>query len=209
MQLTSGVRAALAVPRVYNFFQNLVGASRFRDSYVKSYVQAKPGDKILDIGCGTSEILEFLPDAIAYIGYDLSPDYISAAKSRYGTRGQWYCAEVSKMPMAELGSFDIVMANGVLHHLDDKDASKLAEIAAKSLKVSGRFCTFDGCFLKDQNSLARYLIANDRGQNVRTPEGYVALIQPYFSTVELTIRHDMLRIPYSHAITVATQRTRT
>ncbi len=109
------------------------------------------------------------------------------------------------MEVDDFGTFDIVMANGVFHHLNDGEATQLAEIASEALKPAGRFCSFDGCFTDDQGRIARYIITKDRGLNVRVPEGYRSLVRPYFLSVELSVRHDMLRIPYTHAILVATK----
>ena len=108
------------------------------------------------------------------------------------------------MDIKDLGTFDIVMANGVFHHLNDGDAMQLSEIAAKALKASGKFCSFDGCFVDGQSPIAKYLISKDRGLNIRNPDGYLSLLSPYFDTLDLSIRHDMLRVPYTHAIIVAT-----
>lgn len=204
-QVTSGIRKILSHPFVYDGFQALVGAEKFRQLYVAAYVQPSEGDRILDIGCGTAEILEYLPTGVEYHGYDLSVDYIQAAKSRYNERGHWHCASVLDMKLGDFGAFDIVMANGVLHHLGDEEVRQLAEIASKALKRGGRFCSFDGCFVEGQNPLARYLISHDRGRNVREAEDYKSLIAPFFSAVDLDIRHDMLRIPYTHAVMVATK----
>nr|WP_300971785.1 class I SAM-dependent methyltransferase [Thiocapsa sp.] len=198
------MRRTLGLANVYDLFQDQVGARRFRKMYVASYVRPKPGLKILDIGCGTGAILPYLPKATDYVGFDLSSEYIQSAKKRYGDKGEWHCAPVSEMSVDDLGTFDIVMANGVLHHLDDPDAMRLAEVASKALKPKGRFCSYDGCFTASQSKIARYIISKDRGLNVREPEGYVSLVRSYFSSVELSIRHDMLRIPYTHAIIVAT-----
>ena len=48
--------------------------------------------------------------------------------------------------------------------------------------------------------MARWLAALDRGQNVRKADELVILAQEHFSTVNVTVRHDLLRIPYTHAI---------
>jgi SAM-dependent methyltransferase len=203
-QLTSGIRGIFSLPKIYDGFQNLVGSGRLLRTYVGCYLRPETSAKILDIGCGTSEILCFLPDCVSYVGFDLSAEYIQSARKRYGDKGEWYCAPVSEMNVKEVGTYDIVMANGVFHHLNNTDAMHLVEIASKALKPTGRFCSFDGCFTENQSKVARYIISKDRGQNVREPEGYTALVRPYFSSVELSIRGDLLRIPYTHAIIVAT-----
>lgn len=202
-QLSTGLRRVLSVPRIYDLFQTVIGARRFYEEYVSLFVNPFPGAKIIDIGCGTSAILEYLPPSVNYIGFDLSSEYIRLAKARYGSRGKWYCSSVSNMPISEIGTFDIAMANGVLHHLDDQEVLQLAKFAEKSLKPLGRFCSYDGCFTENQSIIARYLISRDRGQNVRTQSAYLSLISSYFPSVHLTIRNDMYRLPYTHAIMTA------
>jgi SAM-dependent methyltransferase len=204
-QISGGFRKILSSPFVYDSFQMLVGSKKFRKAYISNYIQPTKQFRILDVGCGTGEILEFLPIPIEYHGYDLSPEYIKSARERYGNRGHWHCASVSDMQVEGYGTFDIVMANGVLHRLDDHEVVRLTEMASRALKPGGRFCSYDGCFIQGQNPLARFLISRDRGRNVREADGYKALIKPYFASVELVIRHDMLRVPYTHAIMVATK----
>lgn len=205
-QVTRGLRKILSASIIYNVFQDFVGSRKLYKIYVSEYLQPADYSCILDVGCGTSEILDFLPPAIEYHGYDLSREYIQSAVKKYGSRGYWRCSSVSDMEVNKTGSFDIVMANGVLHHLDDQEVRRLAAAASLALKPGGRFCSFDGCFIDGdgQNPIARYLISQDRGKNVRKPTSYKSLVSPYFKTVDLIIRHDMLRIPYTHAIMVAT-----
>ena len=91
-------------------------------------------------------------------------------------------------------------AIGVLHHLDDADAVRLFELASAALKPGGRLITYDGCFVKDQSSLAKWFISRDRGQYVRDADGYVSLASQVFTHVRVSIRHDMMRIPYTRII---------
>ena len=204
-QITSGIRKILSLPSVYNTLISSLGSKKLLDIYVPQYLKPIEGDRILDIGCGTSEIIDSLPPYSEYHGYDLSPEYISAAEKKYAGRGTWHCSSVMEMESDNFGTFDIVMANGLFHHLDDSEADQLAAIASLSLKPGGRFCSLDNCYVYAQNPIARFLISRDRGQNVREPEGYEALISPHFDSVELFIRHDLLRVPYTHAIVVATK----
>lgn len=204
-QVTSGIRKILSNPFVYNGLQLMLGAKRLRQVYVSSYIKPDKKSRVLNIGCGTSEILEFLPTSIDYHGCDLSPKYIYAAEKRYGGRGTWHCDSVMDMQLDHFGTFDIVMANGLFHHHDDREADQLAVMAARALKPGGRFCSLDNCYVADQNPVARFQVARDRGQNVREPESYVELINPHFDSVELFTRHDLLRVPYTHAILVATK----
>jgi SAM-dependent methyltransferase len=154
---------------------------------------------VLDIGCGPGDILEYLPD-VAYVGIDLSPSYIEAARVRFGSRGRFICKPVEEMVVEEPESFDIVMANGVVHHLDDSSAMGLYGLARAALKPTGRFVSIDGAFVKGQSPVARLLLRNDRGKFVRAPEDYAALASRVFPDVKVSVRHDLLRVPYTHVM---------
>jgi SAM-dependent methyltransferase len=89
------------------------------------------------------------------------------------------------------------MANGVLHHLSDAEASELISLAARALKPGGRMVTRDGCYEERQGRLARLLLENDRGRHVRTLPAYERLLSAGFEIRKAEVQHDMLRLPYS------------
>ena len=53
----------------------------------------------------------------------------------------------------------IVLAIGVVHHLDDAEAVKLFQLAHAALKSGGRLVTMDGCYVPKQSRVARHLLA--------------------------------------------------
>jgi hypothetical protein len=55
-----------------------------------------------------------------------------------------------------------------------------------------------------QHPLAKLLIAQDRGQNVRTEAGYKDLVSNVFKSVKVTVRHKKW-IPYTHCFTESTR----
>lgn len=168
-----------------------------RAQYAQEYLRARPGERILDIGCGTAEILDYLPAGVHYIGFDLSADYIAAARARYGDRGRFHNEPVDVALAGRLGSIDLAMANGVLHHLDDAGAHALFELARKVLAPGGRLVTLDGCFVAGQSRIARFLLSRDRGRFVRTEDEYLRIARASFGSVTHGVRHDLLRIPYT------------
>lgn len=199
-QITKGIRSVLSNPIVYRLFGQMIRkTSGGRTAFLKEYVRPKTGDRILDIGCGPGDIVKYLPD-VKYVGFDASKDYINAARSRYGDRATFICEQVSTKTLEEHSSFDIVTAMGILHHLDEAEALQLFHLAQAALKPGGRLVTIDPCFVEKQSPFARYIISKDRGQHVRTQEGYLALASQVFSTTAVSIRHDLLRIPYTHII---------
>lgn len=197
-QITSGWRAVLSAPEIYDAFQNLMGG-RKRGLFVNEFVRPLHGARILDLGCGTAQILEFLPPDMHYIGYDPSEDYIAHARRRYGERGEFHVGYFGGAEAASLEPFDIVLACGVLHHLDDAEVVQLLAFVRQALVPGGRFVTIDPTFSDDQNPLSRLLVSRDRGQNVRLGSAYEDLARPNFREVRGTLRHRRW-IPYTHWI---------
>ena len=198
-QITSGIRSVLSTPWVYDSLQNILGATRVRRDLVNEFIRPTEKDRILDIGCGTAEILAFLPSTITYCGYDISESYIDSAKKRYGNRGEFHCNYFDIEAVRKNPAFDTVLMLGALHHMDDEVAETLISLAFKALGEKGRLITLDPCYTASQSPFARFLISRDRGQNVRTPEGYETLAQSVFPNTRGTIRNKT-RIPYTHWI---------
>ena len=197
-QITSGIRSILSHPAIYNFTQNFLGVKKARKTLVHEYLPKRSKLRVLDIGCGTAEILEFLPDDIQYVGFDASDEYIAQAKQRFGHRGEFFAELVKSAHLEKLGNFDVVLAFGVLHHLDNSEAVTLFELASQALKKDGCIITIDPCFTTNQSSIARWLIEHDRGQDVRKQRGYEQLATPFFASISSIPRHDMLRVPYTY-----------
>lgn len=192
-------RRVLAIPKMYSLFRAMVTGTKEHVIFAREYVRAKEGDRVLDIGCGPADLLGDLPEKIEYVGFDMSAEYIESAKARWGERGTFTCKRVDDAMVEELGagSFDIVLAHGLLHHLDDKEAVAFFALAKSALKPGGRLVTLDGCYVPDQSRAARYLLSKDRGNYVRDRESYLKLAAEVFDNVEDDIRHDMYRIPYT------------
>jgi ubiquinone/menaquinone biosynthesis C-methylase UbiE len=203
-QINSGLRSVLSIPFVYDVLQNIMGAHKVRSQLVEQFILPFPGAKILDIGCGTAEILNYLSKDLEYVGYDISEHYIAVAKKRFGERGNFTCGYFDEIQAKKQSSFDIVLILGALHHLDDDVAQKLISLVLSVLSPSGRLITIDPCFEKDQNPIARFLISKDRGQNVRDKYQYLKLINPYFSDIKSEVIHRKW-IPYTHIIMQCTR----
>jgi SAM-dependent methyltransferase len=170
---------------------------------VRDYLRPLPTDRILDIGCGPASILASLPASVEYVGFDPSPRYIEAAQKRFGPRGTFVVGVATRENLPQYPPFNLALAVGVLHHLDDEAARELIELAFANLQTGGKLVTLDGCFTERQSAVARSLLRMDRGRYVRDAEHYKRLALDAFTQVELDVRTDLLRIPYTHAILTA------
>lgn len=200
MKIIDKLSSVLSFPAVYRLFSRVVSGDGSR-VFLAEYVKPLAGEKVLDIGCGPADILSYLPE-VDYTGLDISPEYIAAAKQRFESRGRFWCGDVGLAALErEQGTFSLVLATGVLHHLDDERATRLYELARLALGPNGRLITIDGCYVPEQSRIARWLLSRDRGRFVRTREAYLRLASVHFPKVEAHLRHDLLRLPYTHLIT--------
>ena len=188
----------LKFPPVYRLWSTLVRGGRSRKRFV-DMLHIQPGSRLLDIGCGPAEILSSLPE-VEYVGFDANPKYIHAAQKKHGKKGKFYCQTVDEENLSTHSSFDVVLAIGILHHLDDSEAKKLFHIAFQALKPQGRLITLDGVYEKGQSAIARYLISKDRGKHVRDKAGYMNIASQVFFEIDATIKTDLLFIPYTHLL---------
>lgn len=198
---TSGLRSVLSLAPAYRAAQRLIGADQARRFLTEEILSLGTHDRLLDIGCGTADILEHLP-AVDYVGFDPSRRYVAAARSRFGDRGK-FVTSLAALGDPGLTDRSVVLAIGVLHHMDDDQAHETLDLALHALRPGGRFVSFDPAFVDGQHWFARFLITRDRGRHVRTPDETAALFHNRFQTVDIQLRHDLLRTPYSHVIVQA------
>ena len=197
------LRSVLSFPQVYRWFWLGVGGPKYIKILSDEYVKPRSGYRVLDIGCGPGNTVPYFPN-VEYTGLDMSAEYIEAARKRFPA-ATFICGHIGQYDLPERDSFDIVLALGILHHLNDTEAHQLFEVAFKALKRQGRLVTFDGVFTEHQSRAARYLLSRDRGRFVRDRDSYVRIASRVFVNVRSVVRHDLLRVPYTHVIMTCTR----
>lgn len=186
----------LGIPKIYNGLQRIVGAMRAREIVIREYLQPKSGDMILDIGCGTGYVINYLQNC-HYVGFDINEVYINHAKKKYGLRGKFQCKYVTRELLKGYGAFDCVMFNGLMHHLDDSDSADMLSLAKSVLKYRGIVVGIDGCYKDDLGLLGRWMLENDRGKYVRDQSGYESVLLKVFAETYAEMRQDLFFVPYN------------
>jgi len=103
-----------------------------------------PGQRVLDLGCGTgATVARLRAQGIDAVGIDFASEMIRAANEQHDLAVHTTCADATTLPFAD-GEFDVVIADGVLHHLavQGKLIAALREVR-RVLKPGGRLCLFD------------------------------------------------------------------
>ena len=158
---TSG--ATLHRAAQYDLCSSLIGTgvNGANSRMVIEMAQIKPGDKVLDVGCGTGSLTLTAkkyagPSGSAY-GIDASPQMIEVAckKARSSAYPAVFEVGLIEQIAYPAATFDIVISRLVIHHLpDDVKRRGFTEIW-RVLKPGGRFFVAD--FNKPSNSLLAQL----------------------------------------------------
>ena len=194
---TSGVHALLSSAFIYSFVQRIMSATSFRKKIINKYIKKK-NVKILEIGCGPAEILESLTK-VQYYGFDINQIYIKHAKKKYQDKGKFFCKKFTNKDIKSLPKFDHVLLFGILHHLNDDEANQLLLLSKKVLKKKGNIISLDNIFINNQNFIAKLLIGLDRGENVRSKNGYITILKKHFKKINTKIYHQKF-IPYTYFV---------
>ena len=189
------LRQALDKPVFYIALQKSIGADRIR-YWCLDEAALKPGDRVLDMGCGPAYYFDWLPE-VEYVGFDTSERYVAYARRRYGERGDFRCEILTAEHLSKLGQFDAVLLLGLLHHLDDADSASLLDLSAKALAPGGRVVSCDTTVHEGQRRVSRWMSENDRGGYVRRPESYDSLARARFGELETHLLYDLTRVPTS------------
>lgn len=170
------------------------------NNWIFSNYQITEDIKVLELGCGTGELWKNQLDVIdkmeQLIVTDFSSDMVEKAKSVIGNRDnvEYKIMDIQNISF-ENETFDIVIANMLLHHVDDID--KALDEVNRVLKKGGIFY----CATFGENGVVDYLASLFKNEINRELENKTFTLQNgknylirYFNNVEKLIYDDELQV---------------
>lgn len=102
-----------------------LGVNRSNSRMIIEMAKIKPGDKVLDVGCGSGNLTltaqEYAGASGSVYGIDGAPEMIEVARQkakRSGSEAVFEVGLIEKIPYPE-ATFDVVISRLVIHHLPD------------------------------------------------------------------------------------------
>jgi ubiquinone/menaquinone biosynthesis C-methylase UbiE len=155
--------------------------------------------KVLDFGCGIGyHSKEFIDSE--YLGIEPLSDCVNKANRMFkNSENNFIVGDHESLKSIKDSSYDLIIALGVLHHINDSIFDEFIKESHRILKVGGRLTTFDPVYHNGQSKISKWVVSRDRGTWIRTTEGYSERIQKiYNQEPSKTIYTNLLRIPYDH-----------
>lgn len=127
----------------------------------------RPGDSVLDLGCGQGRIARLLPPGCAYTGVDFSGEMLAIAQQHTddaGVQARFLIGDLLEpaWPVDDAGGFQWVILRAVLHHIPGaQHRQSVVSHAARLLVPEGQLIIANWQFL-DIERLRRRLLPWER-----------------------------------------------
>jgi ubiquinone/menaquinone biosynthesis C-methylase UbiE len=155
--------------------------------------------KVLDFGCGIGyHSIEFPKSN--YLGIEPLESCVRKANAMFSGDNRTFVLgdhrELRKIPDS---SYDLIIAIGVLHHVDDVVMGEFLTESYRILRDGGRLTTLDPVIHNSQSKISKWVVKRDRGHYVRDEGEYKLPVNSIFR-IEPTVKiyNNLLRIPYDH-----------
>ncbi|MCQ2070008.1 MAG: class I SAM-dependent methyltransferase [archaeon] len=103
-----------------------------------SFMDVRPGEKVLDAGCGNGKTSAALIEAGAEVtGTDYSASAVESCVKLLGDRAEFLVADSRDLPFGD-GSFDAVVSVHMLEHVPAEDSRRAASELMRVLVPGGR-----------------------------------------------------------------------
>lgn len=165
-------------PFVYNLVQLGLGMDFY--SVAAKKIKTAKAKSILEIGCGTGELLKFMSPK-NYLGLDINGEYLRKAETAFGCKNiKFQEADATNLPKIN-GKFDLVLLVNFIHHLNDKELEKVLKGVKKNVNYK-KFILIDG--KPNAGPFTKLLEDGDLGNNFRSLQEIEKFVSKHFLVKE-------------------------
>lgn len=176
-------------------------ATQFRRFEVLSEIADIRAAKVLDLGCGTGDLLRYLRSKRdfrgEYVGYDITPDMVQAARERFSGDARARFEHRDIVAEAPTERFDYAFVSGIFNNQIGQTQEWVQDILRKIAACTSMGIAFNG--------LSRYVDYCDPGLYYMVPEDIFRFCKEQLSP-RVTLRHDYEIkpgvLPYEFAVYV-------
>ena len=198
------IRKILNYPFFYTLYAVLIGRIAFTKRYAKEFINAKSGQKILELGSGCGHIIPFLPEDTDYLGYDLSPVYVDYCQKKFPKR-KFICQDVTE-PINSEKTFDIVFSEALMAGLTDEQVLKMLENIKNNTTEGSTIILSDMDYKKENSAITNFLLEHERNTNLRQKADYIKLIKEANLKIKQIVDIDnAYLIPYSKVLFICSK----
>lgn len=151
-------------------------------SELMNYLQLEKTDKVLEVGCGTAVILDFIKGDVAKVyGIDSSPTMLQKVSKDIDTR----VATADNLPFED-NFFDKVIIRMVLHHIETENLDKVIGECKRVLKPGGILLAAEGVPIQDDLIHSFKTLIEDKEERIFfMSKDLELLISIHFDTIEI------------------------
>ena len=108
-------------------------------------VGLRRGDRVLDVGCGKGDLLEWLEEAgleVDYTGLDVTPAMVEACRARFPGRA-FHVGTLADLPAGLRPPFDVVLASGLFYLRQHRPLAFMEETVRDMFAACRRAAAFN------------------------------------------------------------------
>lgn len=184
---------------LFKWFQKIVSPKNSSKLIIEEIIRPAGVKKVIDFGCGIGHLANEFESA-EYLGIEPLKKCVDLAQKNYRSiTANFIVGDHNNLTSIPRETYDLIIAIGVLHHMDNQAVQVFIKQANRILTKGGRLVTFDPVFHQSQSKVSKLIVKQDRGLWVRTPEQYMnQFVNMSVSSLNYKIYSKLLRIPYDH-----------
>ena len=132
-----------ALTRFYDRVVATTTRSRALLGHVLRIAAVRPGEVVLDVGCGTGSLAAKLAAADRVFGLDADAHALDLARAKIDTGRVFLARGLAQSMPFRAGTFDVVVSSLFFHHLTTQAKGDVLQEIRRVLRPGGRFVVVD------------------------------------------------------------------